>query len=109
MGKLAKRILANCGQSNPVQGTEQQALDRIAKSMRTIQEHALDFMNRRIPNGTYGGGRGRGLAAPSYSIFLDNVINMHHPLYCYSYHPHMLLFLALCGACISHRCAFIFF
>jgi hypothetical protein len=25
-------------------------------------------MNRRIPNGTYGGGRGRGLAAPSYSI-----------------------------------------
>ena len=25
-------------------------------------------MNRRIPNGTYGGVRGRGLAAPSYSI-----------------------------------------
>ena len=26
------------------------------------------FVNRRIPNGTYGGVRGRGLAAPSYSI-----------------------------------------
>jgi hypothetical protein len=25
-------------------------------------------MNRRIPNGTYGGVRGRGLAVPSYSI-----------------------------------------
>jgi hypothetical protein len=25
-------------------------------------------VNRRIPNGTYGGVRGRGLAAPSYSI-----------------------------------------
>lgn len=25
-------------------------------------------MNRRIPNGTYGGVRGRGLGAPSYSI-----------------------------------------
>jgi hypothetical protein len=27
-------------------------------------------MNRRIPNGMYGGVRGRGLAAPSYSIAL---------------------------------------
>jgi len=27
-------------------------------------------VNRRIPNGTYGGVRGRGLAAPSYSIEL---------------------------------------
>jgi len=27
------------------------------------------FVNRRIPNGTYGGVRGRGLAAPSYSIW----------------------------------------
>jgi len=26
------------------------------------------FVNRRIPNGTYGGVRGRGLGAPSYSI-----------------------------------------
>ncbi len=26
------------------------------------------LVNRRIPDGTYGGGRGRGLAAPSYSI-----------------------------------------
>ncbi|MDR7319740.1 hypothetical protein J2X83_006090, partial [Brevibacillus nitrificans] len=25
-------------------------------------------MNRRIPNGTYGGVRGRELATPSYSI-----------------------------------------
>ncbi len=25
-------------------------------------------MNRRIPNGTYGGVRGRGLVTPSYSI-----------------------------------------
>ncbi|MEK5400477.1 hypothetical protein [Paenibacillus sp. FSL K6-2859] len=32
-------------------------------------------MNRRIPNGTYGGVRGRGLAAPSYSITLfDNIV-----------------------------------
>ncbi len=27
-------------------------------------------MNRRIPNGTYGGVRGRGLGTPSYSIKL---------------------------------------
>jgi hypothetical protein len=27
-------------------------------------------MNRRIPNGLYGGVRGRGLAVPSYSIAL---------------------------------------
>jgi hypothetical protein len=27
-------------------------------------------MNRRIPNGTYGGVRGRGLVTPSYSIEL---------------------------------------
>jgi len=26
-------------------------------------------MNRRIPNGTYGGVRGRGLVTPSYSIY----------------------------------------
>jgi len=26
-------------------------------------------MNRRIPNGTYGGVRGRGLVTPSYSIW----------------------------------------
>ncbi|HHW08188.1 MAG TPA: hypothetical protein GXX34_11790 [Clostridia bacterium] len=26
------------------------------------------MVNRRIPNGTYGGVRGRGLIAPSYSI-----------------------------------------
>jgi len=26
------------------------------------------LVNRRIPNGTYGGVRGRGLGAPSYSI-----------------------------------------
>jgi len=25
-------------------------------------------MNRRVPNGTHGGVRGRGLGAPSYSI-----------------------------------------
>ena len=28
-------------------------------------------MNRRIPNGTYGGVRGRGLVTPSYSISLS--------------------------------------
>jgi hypothetical protein len=28
-------------------------------------------MNRRIPNGTYGGVRGRELITPSYSIFID--------------------------------------
>jgi hypothetical protein len=34
-------------------------------------------MNRRIPNGTYGGVRGRGLAVPSYSIkFLESEIQM---------------------------------
>ncbi|MEH7131121.1 hypothetical protein V7103_23295, partial [Neobacillus drentensis] len=27
-------------------------------------------LNRRIPNGTYGGVRGRGLITPSYSIYL---------------------------------------
>jgi hypothetical protein len=36
-------------------------------------------MNRRIPNGTYGGVRGRGLAAPSYSInILINCITFGH-------------------------------
>jgi len=29
------------------------------------------LVNRRIPNGTYGGVRGRGLGAPSYSIILS--------------------------------------
>ncbi len=28
-------------------------------------------MNRRIPDGTYGGVRGRELVTPSYSIFYD--------------------------------------
>ena len=28
----------------------------------------LNFVNRRIPNGTYGGVGGRGLDAPSYPI-----------------------------------------
>ncbi|MDQ0902887.1 hypothetical protein QFZ80_006715 [Paenibacillus sp. V4I7] len=34
-------------------------------------------MNRRIPNGMYGGVRGRGLAAPSYSIvdFIELYVN----------------------------------
>jgi hypothetical protein len=31
-------------------------------------------VNRRIPNGTYGGVRGRGLAAPSYSISVNAVM-----------------------------------
>jgi hypothetical protein len=32
-------------------------------------------MNRRIPNGTYGGVRGRGLVTPSYSIMEeDNIV-----------------------------------
>ena len=29
-------------------------------------------MNRRMPNGTYGGVRGRGREAPAYSIQLRN-------------------------------------
>jgi hypothetical protein len=31
-------------------------------------------LNRRIPNGTYGGVRGRGLITPSYSIALTLII-----------------------------------
>ncbi|MED0676519.1 hypothetical protein [Aneurinibacillus thermoaerophilus] len=34
----------------------------------TVQRLAAYIMNRRIPNGTYGGVRGRGLVTPSYSI-----------------------------------------
>ncbi len=43
-------------------------------------------MNRRIPNGTYGGVRGRGLAAPSYSIdiFSNGVMKLS------KYEPHFL-------------------
>ena len=33
---------------------------------------AYVFMNRRIPNGTYGGVGGRELGAPSYPIYLTN-------------------------------------
>lgn len=33
-------------------------------------------MNRRIPNGTYGGVRGRGLAAPSYSIDTTSYVDI---------------------------------
>jgi hypothetical protein len=31
-------------------------------------QNSSSLVNRRIPNGTYGGVRGRGLGAPSYSI-----------------------------------------
>ncbi|MDQ0167685.1 hypothetical protein J2S11_003612 [Bacillus horti] len=30
-------------------------------------------MNRRIPNGLYGGVRGRGLVTPSYSILAEGL------------------------------------
>ena len=40
----------------------------VEKSNGQIQLITEYFMNRRIPNGTYGGVRGRGLVTPSYSI-----------------------------------------
>ncbi|MDT2252638.1 hypothetical protein ABNC51_19805 [Paenibacillus larvae] len=43
------------------------------KTIGQIQLITEYFMNRRIPNGTYGGVRGRGFAAPSYSIFAWNL------------------------------------
>ena len=42
-----------------------QGLKSLIERYETI---TLDLMNRRIPNGTYGGVRGRGLVTPSYSI-----------------------------------------
>jgi hypothetical protein len=38
-----------------------------------IQQLTEYFMNRRIPNGTYGGVRGRGLITPSYSIICSAI------------------------------------
>ncbi|MCM3634856.1 hypothetical protein M3180_16045 [Paenibacillus camelliae] len=38
-----------------------------------IQSFAEYDMNRRVPNGMHGGVRGRGLAAPSYSIYVEFV------------------------------------
>jgi hypothetical protein len=35
-------------------------------------------MNRRIPNGTYGGVRGRGLVIPSYSITQNQIFIYHN-------------------------------
>ncbi|WP_319800732.1 peroxiredoxin, partial [Brevibacillus borstelensis] len=35
-----------------------------------IFSNSSSLVNRRIPNGTYGGVRGRGLVAPSYSILV---------------------------------------
>jgi len=32
-------------------------------------------LNRRVPNGTHGGVRGRGLFSPSYSIYWDYLIS----------------------------------
>ena len=40
---------------------------------RDNANQALWYLNRRVPNGTHGGVRGRGLITPSYSIiFLKN-------------------------------------
>lgn len=35
---------------------------------RDNANQALWYLNRRVPNGTHGGVRGRGLVTPSYSI-----------------------------------------
>jgi hypothetical protein len=51
MGKYPKRVI--------------QWAEELVGQIQLITEY---FVNRRIPNGTYGGVRGRGLVTPSYSI-----------------------------------------
>ncbi|MNI64025.1 hypothetical protein D3C73_1194410 [compost metagenome] len=70
MGKYAKRVLANCRESRVVPSIEQPILGkpRPKECNGQIQLPTEYFMNRRIPNGTYGGVRGRELITPSYSI-----------------------------------------
>ena len=34
----------------------------------------LSWLNRRVPNGTHGGVRGRGSITSSYSIVLENIV-----------------------------------
>ena len=51
------------------QSTEQSILGNLRiKVNLTDRYNFIKLSNRRIPNGTYGGVRGRGLIAPSYSI-----------------------------------------
>ncbi|MED2747713.1 hypothetical protein P4307_26475, partial [Brevibacillus porteri] len=45
------------------------ATTRAEKFSTTIFCSSSSLMNRRIPDGTYGGVRGRELVTPSYSIF----------------------------------------
>ena len=42
--------------------------------MRQCIFHVVKFLNRRMPNGTYGGVRGRRLITASYSISYDYLI-----------------------------------
>ena len=47
----------------------QQGLLSLLDEQQTLTE---SYMNRRMPNGTYGGVRGWGREAPAYSIGVDN-------------------------------------
>ena len=43
-------------------------------------------LNRRVPNGTHGGVRGRGLLSPSYSIFshfIETTLSKNHEIMIY--------------------------
>lgn len=42
-------------------------------------------MNRRIPNGTYGGVRGRELVAPSYSILVRDLFREYANVFAASF------------------------
>jgi len=70
MGQLPQGVLANSRQPYTPTNLEQPLLvqPRIKEHRGKIRIFTLYLMNRRIPNGTYGGVRGRELATPSYSI-----------------------------------------
>ena len=61
MGKQQARILENSGQLDTQQVINKQIprITRIWRHLREIRGKALKLPNRRIPNGTYGGVRGR--------------------------------------------------
>jgi hypothetical protein len=67
--RIAERILAT-GTNASIKQSLGNPILRIPRPVQSEfgSVYRLNFVNRRIPNGTYGGVRGRGLAAPSYSI-----------------------------------------
>jgi len=67
-GQCPERTLARVSDAKYSPGQSVLEQSRADKPHRTLPSNSSSLVNRRIPNGTYGGVRGRGLTAPSYSI-----------------------------------------